>query len=446
MVQRQMHLGVYAVGTGNHIAGWRHPGATSSGEDFAAFKTITASAERGKLDFVFVGDSLAFLVEGHPGQMVRFEPTTLLSALASVTSRIGLVGTASTSYSEPYNIARQFSSLDHLSAGRAGWNVVTTTLTEAAQNYGYEELPEHDLRYEIATEFVEVVQGLWDTWEDGGRVLNKQTGQYYDPSKVHVLDHKGKHFSVKGPLNLTRAPQGHPIIVQAGASTSGRQLAARYAEVVFAVQLDKDECRAFYDDVKKQVVAFGRRAEHCNIMPGLVTVVGRTDEEARAKLAQLMEYVDPTSAMRTLSRRFGHDMSKFPLDGPVPDLPLSNLMHSYNKVASSKARRLGLKLRDLYNEIAVARGYPLVCGSPTTVADFMEEWFKDGAVDGFTLLPAHFPEAFDDFIDLVIPELQKRGLFRKDYQGTMLRDHLGLPMPQNRFELRNNGQLSARSS
>lgn len=433
MAHRQMHLGVYAVGTGNHIAGWRHPGATSSGEDLGAFKMIAAAAERGKLDFVFVGDTLAFQYEGHPGQILRLEPTTLLAALASVTSHIGLIGTASTSYAEPFNIARQFASLDHLSNGRAGWNVVTSTLSEAVANFGRQDVVDHDLRYEIATEFVDVVQGLWDSWEDGARILNRQTGQYYDPDKVHVLDHKGKYFSVKGPLNLTRTPQGRPVLVQAGSSTSGQQLAARYAEVVFTVQLDKDEAIKFYDGLKKQVTDFGRRPEHCNILPGLVPVVGRTDDEAAAKLAQLMTYVDPTSAMRTMSRRFGHDMSKYPLDGPVPELPLSNLMHSYNKVASSKARRLGFKLRDIYNEIAVARGYLLACGSPATVADLMTEWFRDGAVDGFILLPAHFPEAFDDFIDLVIPELQRRGLYRIDYQWTTLRDHLGLPKPENRF-------------
>ncbi len=432
MAHRQMHLGVYVVGSGNHIAGWRHPGATTSGEDFEAFKTIAASSERGKLDFIFVGDNLAFLFEGHPGQMLRFEPTTLLSALAGVTSHIGLIGTASTTYSEPFNIARQFASLDHLSGGRAGWNVVTSTTTEAAANFGKDDLIEHDLRYEIATEFVEVVLGLWDSWEDNARILNKETGQYYDRSKVHVLDHKGKHFSVKGPLNMTRTPQGRPVIVQAGASPSGQQLAARYGEVIFTVQLDKDEARKLYDGVKKQVVEFGRRPEHCNILPGFVPVVGRSDEEARAKLDQLMKYVDPVSAMRTMSLRFGHDMSQYPLDGPVPDLPVSNRAQTYQKVASSKAKRLGYKLRDIYNEIAVARGYLMACGSPTAIADIMEEWFRDGAVDGFVLLPPHFPEAFDDFIDLVIPELQKRGLFRKDYQGTTLRDHLALPKPENR--------------
>ena len=433
MVRQHMHLGVYAVGTGNHIAGWRYPGATTSGEDVEVFKTIAASAERGKLDFVFVGDTLAFQYDGHPGQILRLEPTTLLSALASVTTRIGLVGTASTSYSEPYNIARQFASLDHISRGRAGWNVVTSTLLEAVDNFGRESVIEHDLRYEIASEFVDVVQGLWDSWEDGARVLNRSTGEYYDRGKVHALEHKGKHFSVKGPLNLSRTPQGRPVLVQAGSSDSGQQLAARFAEVVFTVQLDKDEARRFYDGLKKQVIECGRPADHCNVLPGLVPIVGRTDEEAQAKLARLMTYVDPTSAMKVMSRRFGHDMSTYPLDGPVPELPLSNLMHSYNKVASAKAERSGFRLRDIYNEIAVARGYLLACGDPSAVADVMTAWFEEGACDGFVLLPTHFPHALDDFVDLVIPELQRRGLFRHDYEGETLRDHLGLPKPQSRF-------------
>ena len=433
MNDRQMHLGLYAVGTGNHIAGWRHPGASVTSEELHVFKSIAASAERGKLDFIFVGDNLAFLFDGHPGQMLRLEPTTLLSALACVTSKIGLVGTASTTFSEPFNIARQFASLDHLSGGRAGWNVVTTTTNEAAMNFGRKEMVEHEHRYEIATEFVEVVEGLWDSWEDGARVLNKETGQYYDRSKVHVLDHKGKYFTVKGPLNLTRTPQGRPIIVQAGSSPSGQKLAARYAEVVFTVQLDKDEACKFTSGLKKQVAAFGRDPHHCKVMPGLVPIVGRTDGEAKDKLVQLMKYVDPVSAMRTMSLRFGHDMSVYPLDGPVPDLPVSNLAQTYSKVATSKAKRLGYNLRDIYNEIAVARGYLMFCGSAATVVDLMEEWFIDGAADGFNLLPPHFPESLDDFVDLVIPELQRRKLFRKDYIGSTLRDHLGVPIPKNRF-------------
>lgn len=431
MGQRQMHLGVYAVGTGNHIAGWRYPGATTSGEDLEVFKKIAASCERGKLDFLFVGDSLAFLPEGHPGQVTRFEPTTLLSALACSTTHLGLIGTASTTYSEPYNIARQFASLDHLSKGRAGWNVVTSTLPEAAENYG-REMVEHDKRYEIAAEFVEVVQGLWDSWEDGGRVANKETGQYYDLSKVHELNYKGRYYSVKGPLNMTRTPQGRPVIVQAGSSSSGQALAGRIAEVVFTVQLELDVAQEYYSNIKKHAVAAGRRPEHCSILPGMVPIVARTDEEAQAKLAKLMTYVDSNNAMRTMSRRFGHDMSSYPLDGPVPDLPVSNLKQGYSTVASAKAKRLGYKLRDIYNEIAIARGYLLACGSPTTVANVMQEWFEGGAMDGFVLLPAHFPEAFDDFIDLVIPELQRRGLFRKEYEGTTLREHLGLPQPKRR--------------
>lgn len=433
MTNRHMHLGLYAVGTGNHIAGWRLPGATTSSENLDVFKTIAASAERGKLDFMFVGDNLAVQFEGHPGQMLRFEPTTLLAALAGVTEKLGLVGTASTTFSQPFTIARTFASLDHLSNGRIGWNVVTTTTNEAAMNFGLDEITEHELRYEIATEFVDVVQGLWDSWEEGARIEDKESGRYYDRSKVHVLDHVGKHFKVKGPLNMTRTPQGRPIIVQAGSSPTGQQLAARFAEVVFTVQLEKEEAQTFYAGLKTQVAAFGRPPDHCNIMPGLVPIVGRTDEEAREKLAQLMTFVDPVSAMRTMSMRFGHDMSVYPLEGPVPELPLSNHSQSYIKVATAKARRLNYKLRDLYNEMAVGRGYLMACGGPSTVADLMEEWFRDGAVDGFNLLPPYFPGAFDDFVDLVIPELQRRDLFRKEYEGTTLRDHLGLPEPVNRF-------------
>ena len=430
MSQRQMHLGVYAVGSGNHIAGWRYPGATTSGENLDVFKKIAASCERGKLDFIFVGDSLAFLAEGHPGQVARFEPTTLLSALSSVTTHLGLIGTASTTYSEPFNIARQFASLDHLSGGRAGWNVVTSTLPEAAENFG-REMVDHSRRYEMAGEFVDVVKGLWDSWEDGARIENKETGQYFDLSKAHELNHKGQFYSVKGPLNMTRTPQGRPVIVQAGSSTTGQQLAGRIAEVVFTVQLELDVAREYYANIKKHAVAAGRRPEHCVILPGMVPIVGRTDEEAQAKLAHLMTYVDEASAMRTMSRRFGHDMSKYPLDGPVPDLPVSNLKQGYSTVASAKAKRLGYTLRDIYNEIAIARGYLLACGSPTTVANLMQEWFEAGAMDGFVLLPAHFPEAFDDFIDLVIPELQRRGLFRTEYEGATLRENLGLPKPEN---------------
>jgi len=430
---RQMHLGVYAVGTGNHVSGWRVPGAATSSEDFAIFKTIADSCERGKLDFLFVGDSLAFEADRHPGQMLRFEPLTLHAALATQTSRVGLVATASTSYSAPYNIARLFASLDILSGGRAGWNVVTTGTPEAAGNFGDSGPMDHATRYEVAAEFVEVVRGLWDSWEEGARIVDAESGQYYDKTKVHSLDHVGKFFSVRGPLNLTRTPQGQPVLVQAGASEDGQKFAAQFAEMIFAVQLDKEHAKDLYATMKAKVAGCGRNPEHCKILPGLMPIVGRDDEDARGKLAQLMRLADPAVALKMMSVRFGHDMSGFDLDGPVPDLPLSNAIQTYAKVAYEKARKANLTLRDIYNQIAVARGYLVACGDAATVADVMEEWFTDRACDGFILVPPYFPAAFDEFIDLVVPELQRRGIFRRDYAGHTLREHLGLPLPPNRY-------------
>ena len=428
-----MHLGVYAVGTGNHVSGWRVPGAAKSGEDLSVFMEIAAACERGKLDFLFVGDSLAFVADRHPGQMLRFEPLTLHSALSTQTSRVGLVATVSTTYSAPFNVARMFASLDFLSGGRAGWNVVTSGSPEASANFGQSGPMAHADRYEAAQEFVDVVKGLWDSWEEGARLANVETGEYYDRSKVHALDHKGKFFTVRGPLNMTRTPQGQPVIVQAGASEDGQRFAARVAEMVFAVQLEKGQAQGFYRQLKEKVAACGRNPSHCKILPGLMPIVGRDDQEARHKLEALMRLVDPAVAMKTMSTRFGHDMSGFDLDAPVPNLPPSNAVQSFATVAYQKGLKEGLALRDIYNQIGVARGYLVACGGPTKVADMMEEWFTEEAADGFVLVPAHFPEAFDDFIDLVVPELQRRGLFRKEYSGTTLRDHLGLPIPQNRY-------------
>jgi FMN-dependent oxidoreductase (nitrilotriacetate monooxygenase family) len=433
---RQMNLGVYAVGTGNHVSGWRVPGAATSSEDFSIFKKIADSCERGKLDFLFVGDSLAFVPDRHPGQMLRFEPLTLHSALATQTSRVGLVATASTTYSAPYNIARLFASLDMLSGGRAGWNVVTTATPEAAGNFGSAGLMDHATRYEAATEFVEIVRGLWDSWEEGARVTDVQSGQYYDKTKVHSLDHVGKFYSVRGPLNLTRTPQGQPVLVQAGSSEDGQKFAARFAEMIFAVQLDKEHAKEFYATMKTKVAGNGRNPEHCKILPGLMAIVGRDEQDARQKLSELMRVVDPAVALKVMSTRFGHDMSAFDLDGPVPDLPLSNSVQTFAKVAYEKARKANLTLRDIYNQIGVARGYLVSCGDSSTVADLMEEWFIERACDGFVLIPPYFPAAFDEFIDLVVPELQRRGIFRQEYSGNTLRDHLSLPVPLNRYSCR----------
>lgn len=432
----QMHLGVFAVGTGNHIAGWRYPGASRSGEDFPAFHRIAQSAERGRFDLLFVADSVSCSPDDHPGMVARLEPFTLLAGLGAVTTRIGLVGTASTTYSQPYNLARLVASLDHLSGGRAGWNVVTTSAPESAANFGLREPAAHDLRYRMADEFVHVVKGLWDSWEGGARVADPETGVYVDPGRIHHLDHRGEFYSVRGPLNSSRCPQGWPVIVQAGSSKSGQAFAARHAEVLLTVQQDLDAARDAYRSIKAQAAAQGRDARHLKILPGLLPVVGRSEGEAHEKLGVLTGYVDDQSAMRTMSERLGHDMSRFPLDGPVPDLPRSESVQGYSDVLVTRARRAGHTLRDLYHLFAVARGYAMACGNPEQVADMMEEWFRGGACDGFILVPAHFPEAFDDFVHSVVPLLQARGLFRSEYRGRTLRAHLGLPVPENRHTRR----------
>lgn len=433
MSPRQLHLGVFSVGTGNHVSGWRMDGSFTSSEDLNAFLHIAETAERGKFDFVFIADGLASAPGDHPGSIARFEPFTLMSALAARTSRVGLIGTGSSTYTEPYNLARLVASLDHLSGGRAGWNVVTTSTPQAAANFGLAEPVEHDLRYAMAAEFVDVVQALWDSWEDGARIADRTNGTYVDPGRIHAIDHDGRFYKVRGPLNLSRTPQGRPVVVQAGASDAGRDFACRYAEAIFTVQQDLDMAKAFYRQTKDGVAAAGREPAECHVMPGLFPVVGATDEEARAKLAAMVELVDERSALNTLSERLGHDMSGYDLDAPMPDLPPSPHIHSYHAVIRAIAQRPGCKLRDIYNIFAVSRAYLVACGSPGTIADIMETWFTGEACDGFMLVPATFPGTFDDFVVLVVPELQRRGLFRRDYTGKTLRDHLDLGVPANRF-------------
>jgi N-acetyl-S-(2-succino)cysteine monooxygenase len=430
---RQMHLGIFAAAAGHHIGGWQIEGAQSNSEDFGALLNIAQTAERGKFDFIFFSDGPVCLPDGPPSFVFLPEPMTLLGAIASRTSRVGLIATVSSTFTEPYNLARAIGSIDHISSGRAGWNVVTTASKDAAANFG-RELPLHDLRYEIADEYLQVVQGLWDSWELGGRVANKETGQFIDVSKVHTLDHRGKHFNVRGPLGMSRSPQGQPVIVQAGSSRAGQQFAAKYAEVVFTVQQDMQEAKRFYAGIKEQVAAVGRSPDHCKILPGFYPVVGRTDEEAIEKYEKLRKFVSPGSALATMSERYGHDMSKYSMDDPVPELPFSATgVQTFSQVMYNKARREGLTLKDIHDVFALSRGYVLVRGTPKGVADVMESWLTENACDGFVITPAFFPGAFDDFIELVIPELQRRKLFRADYQGTTLRSHLGLTEPENRF-------------
>ena len=428
MKRRQMHLGVFVLGTGNHVAGWRWPGAADNFQSLAVVQEIARTAERGRFDLLFLGDGLAADPNAHPSFTTRLEPVTMLSALAATTTHVGLGATASTTYNEPFNVARLFASLDHLSGGRAAWNAVTSSAPAAGANFGRRH-PPHAERYAVAEEFVDVVRGLWDCWEDDAIVIDRTTGRYINPEKVHPLNHAGKYFAVRGPLNIGRTPQGQPVIIQAGASEPGQELAARTAEVVFSVTQDIEESRAFRAGLTRRLAQHGRPPDALKVLPGVMPVIGRTAAEAREKLATLQGFVNDTNAWSMLSNRLGQDMSAYPLDGPVPDLPLPETSHGFARAMLSKARREGMTLRDLYNLTAAARGHWVLCGTLAEIADTLEMWFTTGAADGFNILPPYFPQAFDEFVDLVVPLLQERGLFRRDYTGTTLREHLGLARP-----------------
>jgi FMN-dependent oxidoreductase (nitrilotriacetate monooxygenase family) len=351
--------------------------------------------------------------------------------LSTVTRCIGLGATVSTSFSEPYNVARTFATLHHISGGRAAWNIVTSSHNAAALNFGKERLHEHDLRYEIANEFVDVVKGLWDTWDQGAIVADKATGLFLDKSKVHPLDHKGRFYLVKGPLNIDRCPHGHPLIIQAGGSPPGQELSARTADLVFSVvNGHQPSAKAAYDSLKQRVVKYGRAPEDLPILPGVMPIIGETNEQAKEQLDRLQSWLSPTNALSLVSQRIGHDISGFPLDGPIPDLPpTTDRGQAFSTTLLEMARRENMTLRDLYNVTAAARGHWVIYGTPRRIADIFEEWFTGVMSDGFIVMPAYFPGAFDDFVNLVVPELQRRDLFRRDYSGPTLRDHLGLGPP-----------------
>jgi N-acetyl-S-(2-succino)cysteine monooxygenase len=431
--QRQMHLGVFVLGTGNHSAGWRIDGAFASSCSVPVMQSIASIAERGKFDLFFISDSAVMDPGDHPSFLNRFEPMTLLAALGMVTRHIGLGATVSTSFNEPFNVARAFSSLDHLSGGRAAWNVVTSSNKAAALNFS-KELYEHDLRYEIATEFVDVVRGLWDCWDDGAIVPDRATGTFLDKSKVRPLDHKGRFFNVKGPLNMERCPQGQPVIIQAGGSAPGQELSARSADLVFSVvNGDPTSAKAAYDSLKARVIKHGRRPEHVPILPGVMPIIGETDAQAKEQLDRLQSWLTPTNALTLVSQRLGYDIAGYPLDGPIPDFAQkTDRGQAFSNTLLEMARREKMTLRDLYNITAAARGHWVIYGTPKRIADIFEEWFAAERADGFVVMPAYFPGAFDDFVNLVVPELQRRGLYRKEYSGPTLRDHLGLTRPPAR--------------
>lgn len=436
----QMRLGAFLYPSGHHIAAWRHPDARAdAGIDFRHYAELAQAAEAAKFDLVFLadgvgtrGDDVEFLSRTAHSYQAQFEPITLLSALAAVTTRIGLVGTASTSFNEPYHIARKFASLDHISGGRAGWNLVTSSSAHEARNFNRDDHFDHADRYGRAEEFVDVVTGLWDSWEDDAFVRDKAAGRFYDPARRHVLAHKGAHFSVQGPLNVARAPQGHPVVVQAGSSEAGKELAARSGEAVFTAQQTLDDAVAFYTDLKGRLPRHGRSADDLKILPGVFPVVGHSESEAKEKFEQLQSLIDPVVGLALVAGLSGgFDLSGYPLDGPIPELPPTNASKSRQRLVIDLARREQLTIRQLYQRVAGARGHWQLVGTPAQIADELEARFLAYGADGYNIMSPVLPGGLTDFIALVLPELRRRGLFREEYTGTTLREHLGLARPQH---------------
>ncbi len=435
---RKLRLGAFMRPSTIHTGAWRYPGGYPDANfNFAHLTRFAQTLERGKFDAFFMADHLAVL--NMPMEALKrshtvtsFEPLTLLSALAVSTQRIGLIATGSTTFDEPYHVARRFASLDHISGGRAGWNVVTTSNPDAALNFGLDEHMEHDERYRRAREFYDVVTGLWGSFADDAFVRDTEAGIYVDPERMHVLNHKGKYFQVRGPLNIARPIQGWPVIVQAGASEAGRQLAAETAEAVFAPANTLADGQRLYADIKGRMDRIERDRATLKMLPGLFVVVGDTVEEARAKRLRLDSLVHADSAIHSLSVWLGHDVTGFDLDAPLPDIPETNASQSGRERVIELARREHLTVRQLAQRLGGFGGLAFV-GTPGTIADEMEEWLFTEGSDGFNILFPFLPTGLDDFVDKVIPELQRRGIFRREYEGATLRENLGLPRPPNRF-------------
>lgn len=433
-----MKLGLFLRPTGHHVAAWRDEPANADGS-FAHFLEMARIAEAACFDMLFCAD-IATLWEGSSeslcrlGTIARIDPYTLLTAIGSQTCRIGLICTGSTTYDQPFHVARRFASLDLVTGGRCGWNLVTSMHEAESRNFGSDEhLPKH-LRYKRAREFAEVVRGLWDSWEPDAFIRDKRSALFFDPAKLHMLDHVGEFFRVQGPLNVPPSPQGHPIMVQAGASDEGRELAAETADVIFAAHTSIEDAKAYYADVKSRMAKYGRAAGDLKIMPGLNYFVAPTQAQAQEKFEHLQDLIPPAVGLKMLSHYIGHDLTCCPEDGPLPDLPDKKVGNTTRtELLVGLARREGLTIRELYKRVAGARGHFQIIGTPQSIVDMMQQWVEEGAADGFNIMPPTYPTGLTDFVSLVIPELQRRGLFRSAYSGTTLRDHLGLPAPQHRF-------------
>lgn len=437
---KQLHLNLFIHSRGHHEASWRHPNASSlSVFDISYYQDLARKAEIGLFDSIFFADQLALSDDIIKGPRTGLEPLTTLGALAVSTTHVGLISTASTTYSEPFNLARQFASLDHISRGRIGWNIVTSWLATAARNYGGNAL-EHAERYERGEEFMAVIKGLWDSWSEDAIIDDRSTGEYAKRDGIRAIDHKGEHYTVAGPLNLPRAPQGRPVLVQAGSSETGRAFAARHAEAVFTAQLEKHTAKEFYADLKGRAQALGRNPDHVVILPGLSPLIASTEAEAKRIANELGDLADPEVGRARMSARFGgYDFSDLPLDKPLrpedfPDPETVQAARSRTDVIVNLVRRENPTLRELLAMLAGARGHNTFAGTPEQVVDLMVDWLNDGAADGFNIMPPILPTMLEVFVNEVVPLLQKRGVFRTEYTGSMLRDHYGLPVPASQYD------------
>jgi FMN-dependent oxidoreductase (nitrilotriacetate monooxygenase family) len=433
-----LHLNAFLMSTGHHEASWRLPESDPhAATDLGHFQNLARIAERGTFNSLFLADSPSMwgTVSRRPSGVI--EPITLLTALAAVTERIGLIATVSTTYNSPYNLARKLASLDHISGGRAGWNVVTTGTADAARNFGLDELPAHADRYARAAEFIDVAHKLWDSWEDDVVIADKESGVWGDEAKIHHIAHRGRYFSVQGPLNIPRSPQGYPLLVQAGSSEDGKHLAARYAEAVFTAHQTLESAQAFYTEMKERTHRLGRDPDTIKILPGIVPVIGSTEEEARrrdAELEQLISYDESKRHLAVLLRVPPEDLS---LDAELPaDLPTEDEvegMKSRYTLIVELGRRERLTVRQLIARLGGGRGHRTFTGTPEQVAGTIEEWFHRRAADGFNIMPAALPSGLELFVDHVVPILRARGLYRRDYSGRTLREHYGVPRPRNQY-------------
>ena len=434
---RQLHLNVNILHSGFVPSAWRTPEADPRAfVDIAHYVRVAQIAEAAKFDAVFLADnaSIADQIDFRP--ITALEPTVLLAGIAAATTHIGVIGTASTSYNEPYNIARRFATLDQLSAGRAGWNIVTTADLGSARNFGREAVPDHAQRYERAAEFTEVVKALWDSWEDDAFIGDKASGRFIDTTKVHRIDHRGKYFSVDGPFNLPRSAQGHPVLIQAGGSADGRELAARHAEAVFSASQSFDEAAAYARELKSRAAAWGRGNNAIRVLPGLTTIIGATEAEALRRRDELVDLIPWTYSLTRLAGILGISVDRLKLDERLPDdlsLPGNgNGNHTFFNATLAQARTHGYTARQLIRALAGGGGHRVVVGTPEQIADDIEHWFKGGAADGFNLMPDVLPGGLQDFADGVVPLLQQRGLFRTEYEGSTLREHFRLRRPVSR--------------